>query len=221
MSTLTKLVLGAMGRLRPQPSLGDAPRRIELPAPVREGGLPLMQALGQRRSSRDFRGDPLTMQTMSDLLWAAGGVNREGDGRTTPSALNAREIVVYVALPQGAYRYEPTSHALTLAAGADLRRVTGYQDFVDEAPMDLVFVADHARMALVPAQQREAFAYVAAGAAAQNVYLYCASSGLSAVLRAWIDREAIAQALGLSMGEQVLLSQTVGYPKDAEAAEAR
>jgi nitroreductase len=95
----------------------------------------------------------------------------------------------------------------------DLRRVTGYQDFVDEAPLDLVYVADHRRMKLVPVDRRESYASVAAGAITQNVYLYCASSGLATVIRAWIDRSAIADALGLSHDEQVLLSQTVGFPR--------
>jgi len=213
MNTLTKLVLGAMGRLRPEPALGEATPTIELPPPRREGGMPLMQALAARGSQREFSAQALPLQQLSDLLWAADGLNRDGGGRTAPSALNAQEIVIYVALPQGAYRYEPKAHLLRLAAGADIRRVTGYQDFVDEAPMDLVYVADHARMALVPVGQQEAFAYVAAGAVAQNVYLGCASAGLATVLRAWIDREAIAHALGLPMSQQVLLSQTVGYPK--------
>lgn len=213
MNTLSKLVLGAMGRLRPEPAMGEAVRQIALPPPRQDGGASLMQALGQRCSQREFRTDPLPLPLLSELLWAADGVNCGGHGRTAPSALDAQEIVVYAALPQGAYRYEPGAHRLTLAAGADIRRVTGYQDFVDEAPLDLVFVADHARMALVPVSQREAFAHVAVGAVAQNVYLYCAAAGLATVLRAWIDREAIAQALGLAMSEQVLLAQTVGYPK--------
>lgn len=212
MTTLTKLVLGAMGRLRPEPALGEAASRIELPSPRREGGKPLMQALNERQSQRAFRPDALPMQLLSDLLWAADGVNRAPDGRTAPSALHANEIVIYVALPEGAYRYEPADHALVLAAGTDVRRVTGYQDFVDDAPLDLVYVADHARMTLVPVSQQGPYAHVAAGAVAQNVYLYCASAGLATVLRAWIDREAIAQSLGLRMSEQVLLSQTVGYP---------
>lgn len=102
--------------------------------------------------------------------------------------------------------------ALRLVAASDLRRVTGYQDFVDEAPLDLVLVADHARMRMVPAAQRESYASAAAGAIAENVYLYAASSGLATVIRAWIDRDAIADALGLTHDQQVLLSQTVGYP---------
>ena len=119
---------------------------------------------------------------------------------------------MYVALPGGAYLYDARAHALRLAAAGDLRRITGYQDFVDEAPLDLVFVADHARMRLVPAGQRESYASAAAGAIAQNVYLYAASAGLATVIRAWIDRAAIADALGLTHDQQVLLSQTVGYP---------
>ncbi len=216
MSTLTKMVLGAMGALRPEPVLGDAARRIALPPPER--GLPgaLMQALAGRRSVRAFRTDPLPPQMLSNLLWAADGVNRDGGGRTAPSALAANEIRVIAALPDGAYAYDPVAHALDLVAEADVRRVTGYQDFVDEAPLDLVYVADHDRMTLVPVSQREGFAWVAAGAIAQNVYLYCAAAGLGSVLRAWIDREAIARALGLPMNQHVLLSQTVGFP-DAES----
>lgn len=215
MSTLGKLALGMMGQLRPKPARGDAAASIALPAPDRQGGLPLMQALARRRSSRDFARDPLPLPLLSGLLWAADGTNRDDGGRTAPSALNAQEIDVFVALPTGAYRYDASAHALDLVAAADLRRVTGYQDFVDEAPMDLVYVADHARMKLVPVAQREAYAYTAAGAIAQNVYLFAAGNGLATVIRAWIDREAIANALGLSHDQQVLLSQTVGYPRSA------
>ena len=134
-------------------------------------------------------------------------------GRTAPSALNAQEIDVYVALPSGAYLYEPATNSLDLIAASDLRRVTGYQDFVDEAPLDLVFVADYSRMKLVSVGQRESYASVAAGAISQNLYLFAASNGLATVIRAWINREAIVDALGLGHDHQVLLSQTVGYPK--------
>jgi SagB-type dehydrogenase family enzyme len=150
---------------------------------------------------------------LSNLLWATYGVNRSDGGRTAPSALNAQEIDVYVALPSGAYLYEPATNSLDLIAASDLRRVTGYKDFVDEAPLDLVFVADYSRMKLVPVGQRESYASVAAGAISQNLYLFAASNGLATVIRAWINREAIADALGLGHDQQVLLSQTVGYPK--------
>lgn len=218
MNLLTKLALGAMGRLRPRPALGDSAPTIVLPPPPRSGGLPLMEALAARASAREFAPDALPSEQLSALLWAAWGVNREGGGRTAPSALDAQEIDLYVALPEGAYLYDAAAHALRLVAPADLRGVTGYQDFVDDAPLDLVFVADHGRMGLVPVAQRESYASVAAGAIAQNVYLYCASAGLATVIRAWIDRGAIAEALGLPHEHQVLLSQTVGRPKAAGRA---
>lgn len=213
MSTLTKLALGMMGQLRPKPAKGDAPTSIKLPPPDKVGGLPLMQALARRRSSREFERRALPRALLSNLLWAAFGVNRRGGGRTAPSALDAQEVDVYVALPAGAYRYDAKGHRLQLVASRDLRRITGYQDFVDEAPLDLVYVANHSRMRLVPVAQRESYASAAAGAIAQNVYLFAASNGLAAVIRAWIDRAAIADALGLGHDQQVLLSQTVGYPK--------
>lgn len=213
MSTLTKLALGMMGRLRPRPARGDSTPSISLPAPEKLGGMPLMEALWKRRSSREFAKDALPLPVLSNLLWAACGVNRPDGHRTAPSALNAQEVDVFVALPEGAYLYDSAAHALELVAASDLRRVTGYQDFVDEAPVDLVYVADHARMAMVPVEQRAAYAYTAAGAISQNVYLYAASSGLATVIRGWIDRAAIADALGLTHDQQVLLSQTVAYPR--------
>lgn len=213
MNVLTKLALGMMGQLRPKPAKGNSATSISLPPPEKHGGLPLMEALARRRSSRDFASAPLPLPLLSNLLWSAYGMNRAGGGRTAPSALNAQEIDVFVALSSGAYLYDAAAHQLNLVAASDLRRVTGYQDFVDEAPLDLVYVADHARMGMVPVAQRESYASTAAGAITQNVYLFAACNDLATVIRAWIDRAAIADALGLTHDQQVLLSQTVGYPK--------
>ncbi len=219
MNTLTKLALGLMGQLgplRPQPALDEGAPAIELPAPRTEGGKPLMQALRQRRSQREFSPQPLPRQLMADLLWAATGINRPKlGGRTAPSAMNAREVSVYVALPEGLYLYEPAAHQLRHVAASDVRRVTGYQDFVDTAPLDLIYVADHARMSLVPADRREAYAFAAAGAMAQNVYLFCASAGLATVIRAWFDKHALTQAMQLPPDQHLLLAQTVGRPAKA------
>ncbi|WP_397532812.1 nitroreductase family protein [Roseateles sp.] len=208
---LTKLVLGAMGALRPEPAKGSGASTVVLPPPLRTGGMPLMQALQHRQSVRSYRTEALPIQQLSDLLWAANGQNRPGGGRTAPSALNAQEVDIIVALPQGAYRFDPARHQLELLCAADLRRISGYQDFVDSAPLDLIFVADHGRMKMVPAAQRSAYAHVAAGAIAQNIYLYAASVGLATVIRAWLDRAAMANALGLAHDHEVLLSQTVGH----------
>jgi len=213
MSSLTKLALGMIGRLRPKPIQGESQKTIALLPPEKEGGMPLMEAISKRRSDREFARTELPLSLLSSLLWAAYGVNRPDGGRTAPSALNAQEVDIYVALPAGAYLYDAAENLLRLVASSDLRRVTGYQDFVDEAPLDLVFVADYSRMKLVPVRQRESYASAAAGAIAQNVYLFAASARLVTVIRAWIDRKAIANALGLSHDQQVLLSQTVGFPK--------
>jgi SagB-type dehydrogenase family enzyme len=213
MNTVTKFALGLMGQLRPKPALGDASAELALPPPVKQGGMPLMEAFALRHSAREYASRELPLQVLSDLLWSGFGVNRSDGGRTASSALNAQEIDVFVALPSGAYRYDAAAHRLRLVVGSDLRQLTGYQDFVDDAPLDIVMVADYSRMKLVPASQRESYASVAAGAISQNLYLFAAGTGLSTVIRAWIDRNAIADALGLSHEQHVLLSQTVGYPK--------
>lgn len=213
MNTLTKLALGLIGQSRPRPAEADGSPSLHLPPPRLEGGIPLMQALARRQSQRAFSPEPLDEATLADLTWAAAGVNRPDlGGRTAPSAMNAQEVVLYAAMPQGLYRYEPTAHELRRVAEVDVRGITGYQDFVDAAALDLIYVADHRRMGLVPASQRAAYAFVAAGAMAQNVYLACASAGLATVVRAWFDREALARAMNLGNDEELLLAQTVGLP---------
>ncbi|MEP7295598.1 MAG: nitroreductase family protein [Burkholderiales bacterium] len=179
----------------------------------------LMDALQRRESGREFDPAALPDQMLSDLLWAAAGVNRPAlHGRTAPSAMNAQEVQLCVAMPQGLFRYEPSSHALQLTVASDVRRVTGYQDFVDSAPLDLIYVADHTHAKLVPVAQREAYAFAAAGAMAQNVYLFCAAQGLSTVIRAWFDHRALAAAMGLGTDQQLLLCQTVGAGKKGASA---
>jgi nitroreductase len=215
MSTLTKIALGLMGQLKTWPARGDSAPALALPPPRSTGGVPLMQALQQRQSQREFATTPLPDQVLADILWAAGGVNRPAlGGRTAPSAMNSQEVQIYVALPAGLYLYEPLRHALRLKVSRDVRSVTGYQDFTDEAALDLVFVADHSRVTKwVQAEQRVAYAHVTAGAMAQNVYLSCASLGLATVIRAWIDRGALSAAMELSVDQQVLVAQTVGFPE--------
>lgn len=219
MNTLTKLALGLMGQLKPQPAAVDAPQTVPLPAAQRRGGRPLFEALMQRQSQREFSPGPLSPQQLADVLWAAAGINRPDlGGRTAPSALNAQEVEVYAAMATGLYRYDPVAHALVRVVAADVRRVTGYQDFVDTAPLDLIYVADHTQMHLVPAAQRSGFAFAAAGAMAQNVYLFCAAHGLGTVLRAWFDSAALSKAMGLGADQQLLLCQTVGAVQPVSAA---
>jgi hypothetical protein len=126
MNTLTKLALGLMGQIRPRPPIGEAVAHWTLPAPDPDGGLPLMQALQRRQSQREFADGNLTEQQLSNLLWAAGGVNRpELGGRTTPSAMNAQELRIYAALPRGLFLYEPQAHRLQLVVAHDVRASPG------------------------------------------------------------------------------------------------
>lgn len=211
MNTLTKLALGLIGQLQPTATPAPQVPVRRLPAPAQAGGLPLYDALMQRQSQREFAPEALTDTQLSQLLWCVAGINRPSlGGRTAPSAMNAQEVRVYVATAQGLFLYEPADHALHHVAAADVRRVSGYQDFVDTAPLDLIYVADHTRMTLVPAARREAYAFAAAGAMAQNAYLCCAAEGLATVARAWFDAQALGRAMGLGNDQQLLLAQTVG-----------
>ena len=213
MNLVTRLALTALGRVGPRPPTGAARDRVRLPRPDRTGGLPLMQALAQRHSTREFRDDALPLPVLGQLLWAADGVNRpRSRSRTAPSAMNAQEIDLYVALPQGLYRYDPPTHALELMQALDVRGLTGVQDFVEVAPVELMMVATPARLPLVPAASRIPYAAACAGAIAQNVYLACTSLGLACVVRGWFDERRLARALKLARGQRILLAQTVGLP---------
>jgi len=185
---------------------------VTLPPPQTDGGMPLMKALKLRASSRAFAADPLPLQTLSNLLWAAWGINRPQEGkRTAPSARNWQEMDVVVVNANGAYLYDAKANALKPMAAGDLRPLTGVQDFVKEAPVNLLLVADASRVQ--GAQGAQPLSYADAAFIAQNVYLFCASEGLAVVVRASFDGPALARALKLTDKQTVLLAQTVGYPK--------
>lgn len=186
---------------------------IELPPPGTSGGMSLLDALRQRHSAREFSERELPAQLLSNLLWAADGVNRtDTGGRTAPSARNWQEIDIYAALPQGLYRYEATRHRLQAVLGEDLRQRTGMQDFVGRAPLNLLYVADLGRIDTDLTDERRFYSAADAGFIAQNVYLFCASVGLATVVRGLVDRRALAQVMGLRQQQRVVLAQTVGYP---------
>jgi nitroreductase len=186
-----------------------------LPAPRMAGGKPLLTALKERQSMRIFQARPLPPQLLSDLLWAAAGINRADSGkRTAPSARNWQEIDVYVVLPEGAYRYEPQANLLKAVVKGDLRAVTGSQPFVATAPVNLVFVADPARMKGASAGDLALYYGADAAFISQNVYLFCASEGLATVVRGMVDRPALAAALHLPDTLKIVFAQTVGYPAE-------
>lgn len=187
---------------------------IKLPPPQMEGGKPLMQVLKERHSTREFSDKQLAPQLLANLLWAAAGVNRPESGkRTAPSARNWREIDIYITTAEAVYRYDNQEHVLQLVQKGDLRAVTGVQDFVATAPLNLVYIADLSRMQEADKDQQQFYSAADAGFIAQNVYLFCASEGLATVVRGSIDRKALGKALGLNKNQQIILAQTVGYPR--------
>ena len=185
--------------------------KIELPQVQTAGGKSLMQALKERRTIRSFSEKELPLQVLSELLWATFGINRPDSGkRTAPSAYNMQEIDIYVAMENGLYLYDPTQHILILVLNMDIRKETGKQDFVAEAPVNLVFVADYSRMDKVE-NMKAFYSAVDTGYISQNVYLYCASKDLATVARGWVDKKALAKVMNLRPDQSIILTQTVGY----------
>jgi hypothetical protein len=147
------------------------------------------------------------------VLWAAFGYNRPDDSlRTAPSACNSQEIDIYVALREGLFRYDARTPALVRISSEDVRELTGEQDFVSVAPINLLYVADYARMPQVEPAARAEMAACCAGAISQNVSLACAAEGLATVVRGLIDRERLGGVMRLRPEQRIILAQTVGRP---------
>ena len=186
---------------------------IQLPAPQTQAGKPLMQALQERKSSRAFSNKKLSLQVISDMLWAACGINRQGSGlKTAPSAMNMQEIDIYVSMAEGLYIYDAEANKLTLVIANDIRAVTGKQGFVATAPINLIYVANLAKMSKLSAQDAQFYAATDTGFISENVYLYCASEGLATVVRGFMDVPLLSAAMQLKSDQKIILSQTVGYP---------
>lgn len=204
------------------------PQPIELPRPAPRPGRSLTRALQLRKTIREIGDEKLSLQTLSDLLWAACGVNRKKGpfgipGRTAASASNSQEIDVYVALQEGTYLYDPLHHRLVAAVAGDLRNLAigrGQANGGGEAPVRLVYVADIDKLANTSGFQepglrnpdvQRSYYYVDTGIIAANVYLFAASIGLAA----WFhncDRSRLSAKLRLRDDQRVLFGQTVGYP---------
>jgi SagB-type dehydrogenase family enzyme len=200
--------------LIPALTLAQELKPLVLPPPQTDGGKPLMQALKDRHSTREFSSEKLVPQVLSNLLWAAFGVNRpDSSKRTAPSAMNWQEIDIYVASADGLYVYDAKGNKLDPVAGEDVRGSTGTQPFVKDAAVDLVYVADLAKTGKSSAEEKNFYTAADVGFIAQNVYLFCASEGLGVVVRGSVDRTALAKVMKLRPDQKILLSQTVGYPK--------
>jgi nitroreductase len=187
---------------------------VKLPAPQMTGGKPLLDCLKARQSARDFGAEKLAPQVLSNLLWAADGINRPDSGkRTAPSAVNWQDIDIYAATADGLFLYLPKEHALQKVLAEDVRAATGSQDFVKVAALDLVYVSDYSKLQRGTDEDKRFYSGTHTGFISQNVYLYCASEGLITVVRGLVDREAAAKVMRLRPEQHITLAQTVGYPK--------
>ena len=194
-------------------SATQALQPFDLPPPRSEGGQPLFAALKLRRSIREYSDRQLPAQMLSDLLWAAFGVNRPSGDRTAPYWRHVMVIDVYAAMADGVWLYEPKAHALLPHMKDDIRAETGRQDFVGGAPLNLIYVAHGERMTDVAPEERRLYASVDAGFIGQNVYLFCASEGLATVFRGAVDQSKLARTMGLPDQQFVTFAQTVGYKR--------
>lgn len=183
---------------------------IQLPAPVKTGGMPLMDALSARRSAHEgYINEDLDKQTLADMLWAAYGFNR-ADKRTVPSAMNAQEFSIYVLLNDGAYLYDAKANTLTLVAKGSMKDYLAnkQQPYVNDVPVHLVYVGN-----LEKTKGNKDIVLTDVGFISQNVYLYAASKGLGTVARASFDRKNLPVALKLNSQQMIALVQAVGKVK--------
>ncbi|MCL5125013.1 MAG: SagB/ThcOx family dehydrogenase [Deltaproteobacteria bacterium] len=197
-------------------ALGQELKPVKLPEPKLDSGKSLVQALKERKTTRAYAGTNLSEQTLSNLLWAAFGINRPDSGRrTAPSALNWQETDIYVATTQGMYVYDPKGNALIPVVSGDIRPLTYTQvDRFKDAPVDLVYVADLDKTGKGEEAQKMVVVAMDTGFIAENVYLYCASAGLPTGFRVSIDKDKLAKALKLRPTQRIMGAQSVGLPKD-------
>jgi SagB-type dehydrogenase family enzyme len=186
---------------------------VTLPEPQKTGGMPLFEALNLRQSLRDYTIQEIDLQTKSNLLWAAFGVNREDGKRTSPTARDWREFDIYVVTAAGWYVYDAERHLLLKMSSDDRREYAGRQDFVHTAPLTLIYVADYDRMEGASDEIRDFYSATDVGFISQNVYLFCASEGLGTCVLGQVDRDKIREVFKLRPGQRVILSQTLGYPE--------
>ena len=182
-----------------------------LAAPSEDGEMSLTEALQKRKSTRNFSKEKISDQQLSDLLWSAFGINRpEEMKRTAPSARNQQEIDIYVFTENGVFVYDEVNHAIIKIMNEDLRKLTGKQDFVENAAVNLVYIADHSKSKSDDPVGRSKTSHINTGFIGQNVYLYAASQGLGCVVRGYMDKEALAAKLNLKGNQEIIVAQSVG-----------
>jgi SagB-type dehydrogenase family enzyme len=194
--------------------MAQSAKDIKLNVPNKKTGSPFMQALADRASVREFSTKELSVQQLSDLLWAANGVSRADGRRTAPSAMNRQDVDVYVIMKSGAYLYDANNNILKLVAEGDFREyVAGRQTSVKDAPVSLVLVSDLSRFGKSD-DKTKLFAAVDVGTVCQNINVFCAATGLATVPRASMDEDKLKEVLKLTDNQLLLMNNPVGYKKD-------
>lgn len=188
--------------------------QVFLPKPDKSGGISLMKALNLRKTSRNISSKDISDRKLSNILWAAAGINRPDGRKTSPTAMNKQEISIVVLTKHGAHIYEPKTHSLIKLISKDIRHIAGKQAFAQKAPVAFVYVADMDKAAGNNAEEKNRYANVDAGFIGQNVYLTCASEGLTSVFLGAIDRDAIKKELQLKPCQQPLFNQVLGIEEN-------
>ena len=192
---------------------GQAPEKIKLNPPDLKKGLPVMQALEKRASATEFDTTMLRLQDLSDLMWAANGINRPENGkRTAPSARNSQDIDLYACLPYGTYLYEPKEHSLKLVAEGDHRPLAaGSQAHFAKAPVICLLVSDISRFQGSDDSVKLVWAAMDGGIVSQNIGIFCAGTGLKTRPRAWMEKDKLREALHLRETQHPILNNPVSY----------
>ena len=192
-----------------------ADKVIRLPKPNLNRNSEVMEAFANRHSTREYAAKALTLTDLSDLLWAANGINRPEEGkRTAPSAMNKQDVDVYVVLPEGTYLYDAKAHQLNLVAEGDHRgAVAGGQAFVKSAPVSLLLVSDLSRLGDAKNTHTQLMGAVDAGIVSQNISIFCSAAKLATVPRASMDTAKLKSVLKLTDTQLPLMNHPVGYHK--------
>ena len=192
-----------------------ADKVIRLPKPNLNRNSEVMDAFANRHSTREYAAKALTLTDLSDLLWAANGINRPEEGkRTAPSAMNKQDVDVYVVLPEGTYLYDAKAHQLNLVAEGDHRgAVAGGQAFVKSAPVSLLLVSDLSRLGDAKNTHTQLMGAVDAGIVSQNISIFCSAAKLATVPRASMDTAKLKSVLKLTDTQLPLMNHPVGYHK--------
>ena len=193
--------------------IATAQSTIQLPEPQKNGGMPLMEALAKRSTARAFSTKEISNKQLSNILWAAFGVNRADGKRTAPSTMNFQGTDIYVLLKSGAYIFDAKNNKLTQVLSEDIRVMGGTQTFVKDAPVQLILVSDLSKLGKGSNEEKMNISNIDAGYISQNIYLCCVSEGLVTGARGSVDHKALAAKLKLRQDQGIVIAHSVGYAK--------